>query len=452
MEVVPVIDEGLGNSSYVVEVDEGEAVVIDPFRDPRPYLRVAAARGWRLRASLETHLHADFVSGSRELAEAAGSEIWVPAHDMLAFPARQLAGDEEVGVGGLALQVVATPGHTPEHVAYVLFADGEPMGVFSGGTLIVGGVARPDLLGEELTEPLARQAYRSIHQRLLALPDEVPLYPTHGPGSFCSAGPSDERTSTIGDQRRANPLLQATDEDAFVDALLSGLGSYPPFFLELRTLNAAGPRVYGPDPALPPMLTPDEVRTRQDDGAELVDARSIEAFAAGHVPGSLSNALRTQFAVWLGWLVDRDRDVVVVVDADTDVDRVVTEARKIGHERLAGVLDIADWRAAGAPLVTLPLLDAGQTAASDRGLVDIRQSAEWQAGHVAGAVHRELGALPAAAAPTGQLDEHVLVHCGHGERAMTAASLLARRGLDAAAFAGGPHDLAAATGRAVEVG
>ena len=448
MEVVPVVDEGLGNSSYVVEVDDGEAVVVDPSRDPRPYLAIAAHRGWRLRAALETHLHADFVSGARELADAVGAELWVPPGGSTGpYPGRVLTGAGEHGLGGLTAEALPTPGHTTEHVSFLLRDQATPVGVFSGGTLIVGGVARPDLLGEELTEPLARQAYRSIHGRLLSLPDEVPLYPTHGSGSFCSAGPAGERTSTIGAERTANPLLQAENEDAFVERLLGGLGSFPPYFRELRIVNAAGPKVYGPEPALPQALSAAEARALSAAGAELVDARPIEAFAAGHVPGSLSNALRDQFAVWLGWLVARDRDVVFVIDEATDVDRLASEARKIGYERLAGVLPIRAWRDAGEPVATLPLLDAADAAAAGRRPLDVRQTTEWASGRVVGAAHVELGALASSHAG---VDAPALAYCGHGERAMTAASLLARHGRDAAAFAGGPAELAAALDRAVE--
>lgn len=442
-EVIPVVDEGLGNSSYVVQVDDGEAVVVDPFRDPRPYLRIAASRGWRLRASLETHLHADFVSGSRELAEAAGAEIWVPAAPGAAAGVVEIAREEHTALGGLTLETVPTPGHTPEHVAYVVWDDDRPVAVFSGGTLIVGGVARPDLINEELTEPLARQAYRSITRRLLTLPDATLLYPTHGPGSFCSAGPSDERSSTIGEQRASNPLLQAGDEDTFVQRLLDGLGSYPPYFLELRPVNAGGPRVYGPQPPVPPELSPAAAQRWRAEGAELVDLRPIERFAAGHIPGSLSNALRDQFAVWLGWLVDRRRDVVFVTDADTDVDRAATEARKIGYDRLAGVVPFTAWVSAGEPVATVSLLTPNEAVRAGRQILDVRQDREWAAGHVDGAAHVELGALGHA---NGQLsaDQPVLAQCGHGERAMTAASLLARQGRDVAALAGGPDELAAA--------
>lgn len=442
LEIVSVPQPGLGNQSYVVGVD-GDAVVIDPARDLTPYLAVAQARGWRLRWSLETHLHADFVSGSRELA-AQGARVWVPAGAGVAFEADPLDDGDERDLGGLTLRALATPGHTPEHLAYVLADGDEPVAVFSGGALIVGGVARPDLISAADTERLARAAWQSITQRLLTLPDDTPLYPTHGPGSFCSAGSFTEHASTIGAQRATNPLLLAADEDAFVERLLGGLGSFPDYFLRLRPINAAGPTVYGSTPPRPPRLTADQVQDRTRQGAELVDIRPMESFAAGHIPGSLSNPLRDQFAVWLGWLVDLDRELVLVTSGDTgELEHAVRQCLGVGFERIVGHVPFADWRAAGEDVATTPLLDADAAARSGRQVLDVRQDGEWAAGHLDEAVHLELGSL-ARAEEQLPADQPVLAQCGHGERAMTAASLLAREGRDVAALAGGPDELAAA--------
>jgi hydroxyacylglutathione hydrolase len=224
----PVVDEGLGNSAYVVELDDGRALVIDPARDPTPYLELARWRRLQIAYSVETHLHADFLTGSRELAAADGAQILAPRASRLDFAHRGLEDGEEVDLGGLTLRVLATPGHAPEHVSYLLLDGARPLALFSGGALLVGTVARTDLAGPELTEPLARAAYQSLRQRLLSLPDELAVYPTHGAGSFCSAPAGDARTTTIGAERRHNRLLAAPDEDAFVAELLAGFGSYPP--------------------------------------------------------------------------------------------------------------------------------------------------------------------------------------------------------------------------------
>ncbi|MDP8970386.1 MAG: MBL fold metallo-hydrolase [Actinomycetota bacterium] len=451
MEIVPVVDEGLGNSSYVVGLGDGGAVVVDPFRDPAPYLTIAEQRGWRIRFTAETHLHADFVSGSRELA-AAGAQVLASAGAPIAFHARLLRHGDEIDLGGLALRALATPGHTPEHLSYLLEDAGMPLAVFTGGTLIVGGLARPDLLGPAHTDELARAAYRSIHQRLLVLPDDLAVYPTHGAGSFCSSGPGGQRSSTIGVERTANPLLHAPDEDAFVKRLLAGLGSYPPYFRELREVNRAGPVVYGLDP--PPLRRLDlaAVEDHVADGGELVDVRGTAAFAAGHIPGSLSNPLRDQFSTWLGWLVDRRRPLVFVADEATDRRQLLWACLNVGFERLVGEVDggVDGWAAAGKPLARIPLVAAGDVQ-DGRRVLDVRQSGEWAAGHLPGAVHVELGDLAGRAAELG--GGPVLTHCGHGERAMTAASLLVRSGhRDVAVLNGGPDDLAAATGQHLESG
>jgi glyoxylase-like metal-dependent hydrolase (beta-lactamase superfamily II)/rhodanese-related sulfurtransferase len=447
MEVVPLVDEGLGNSAHLVDLGDGGALVVDPARDPRPYLRALHRRGLAPRFVVETHLHADFVSGGRELA-AAGARLLAPAGSDLAFGHSALEDGDELDVGGLTLRVIATPGHTPEHLAYLLLDGARPVALFSGGTLMAGGVARTDLLSPAHTEPLARAAYRSIHQRMLVLPDDLAVHPTHGGGSFCAATTGGGRSTTIGHEKASNPLLlDDPDEDTFVARLLGGFGSYPPYFLALRDVNRAGPQVHGAVPPPLAQLTVAQVDAAIAGGAELVDVRRIAAFAAGHIPGALSNPWRAQFATWLGWLVPRTRPVVFVADDAVDRHDLVWAALTVGFEQLAGELSggTAAWLAAGRALDRTPLVDAG--AVDGRRVVDVRQRAEFTAGHVPGAVNVELGSLgeAAGAVPGGPL----LVHCGHGERAMSAASLLRRAGhRDVAVLAGGPRALGPLEARA----
>jgi hydroxyacylglutathione hydrolase len=440
MDIVPLVDEGLGNSAYVVDLGDGGAFVVDPERDPRPYLGELDRRGLTPRFVVETHLHADFVSGGRELVRA-GAQLLAPAGSELAFGHRPLHDGDELDLGGLRLEVIATPGHTPEHLAYLLRDGGRPVGLFSGGTLMTGGVARPDLLSAEQTEPLARAAYRSISERLLTLPDELAVYPTHGGGSFCSVAGGGERITTIGNERASNPLVVGDpDEDSFVARLLGGLGTYPPYFLELRDVNRAGPALHGPTSSPLPQLDLEAFDAAVAEGAEVVDVRQIGPFAAGHVPGSLSNPWRGQFATWLGWLVARTRPVVFVADDTVDRDDLVWAALTVGFEHLVGELagGVDAWQDAGRTLVTTPLV--GATELDGRQVLDIRQETEFTAGHVPGALHVELGAL--AASTEGLPEASMLVHCGHGERAMTAASLLQRAGHDdVAVLAGGPDEL-----------
>lgn len=444
---LPIIDEGLGNSSYLVDLGDGRALALDPSRDPSPYLAVAERAGLTVAFAAETHLHADFVSGSGELA-ALGAQVFAPAAGGLDWPHKGLGDGDEIDLGGLRLRVLATPGHTPEHVAYLLLDGPRPVALFSGGSLLVGAVARTDLIAPDRTEELARALWRSLGERILTLPDDLPVYPTHGAGSFCSGPAGGERTTTISREKRTNPLLAAPDEDAFVALLLAGLGSYPGYFRRLREVNRRGPRLYGPEPPTLTPLRPGDVRRLLSAGALLVDARPVAAFAAGHASGSLSIPLRPGFGTWLGWLAEPDRPIVFVLGDDQDRADLVRQARNTGFEDLAGELagGIPAWQAAGLPVATIPLvqpehLDPART-------LDVRQTSEFAIGHVPGAVHVELGSLAAAAdtLPGGPLT----VSCGHGERAMTAASLLAATGRhDLAVLAGGPEDWAAATGRSL---
>ncbi|HZC99506.1 MAG TPA: MBL fold metallo-hydrolase [Actinomycetes bacterium] len=424
-EIVTIRDEGLGNSSYLVDLGDGRGLVVDPSRGPGPYLAAAAHRGLRLAYTAETHLHADFVSGSRELT-ARGATLLAPATAHLKFPYRGLGGGDEVDLGGLTLRALATPGHTPEHLAWLLADGARPLALFSGGSLLVGAVARTDLISPDRTEELARAVWRSLHERILTLPDDLTVYPTHGAGSFCSAPTGAEPTTTIGRETATNPLLAAADEDAFVKLLLGGLGSYPRYFLRLREVNRRGPRVYGTTPPRLAPLPPRQVRRLVAEGAELVDARPIAAFAAGHVPGALSIPLRSAFATWLGWLVDDQRPLIVVADRDSDRGDLVRQALKIGYERLAGELagGMAAWEAAGLPVARIPLV--GLDDLQGRRVLDVRQDAEFAAGHIPGSAHVELSALTHQ--PRGLPGGPLAVICGHGERAMTAASLLARQG------------------------
>lgn len=443
MTVTPVsfVDDGLGNSSYLVELDEGRALVVDPVRHPAGYLAAADRRDLTIAYAVETHLHADFVSGVRELS-LLGASVLVPGAGDHAFPVRGLEDGTEVDLGGLTLRALATPGHTPEHLAYLLLDGNEPVALFSGGSLLVDAVARTDLISPERTEDLARSLWRSLQARILSLPDDLPVYPTHGAGSFCSAPAGSERTTTIGRERRANPLLAAPDEDGFVKQLLSGLGSYPPYFLRLREVNRAGPRLYGPAEPILAATRPADVARLQRGGAWVVDVRPVDAFSRAHVPGSVSIALRPQFATWLGWVVPEGAPLVFVVGPEQDRADLVRQARNVGYEDLLGELDggVDAWRAAGQRVASIPFT-AAETQTGP--VIDVRQHTEFVTGHIPGANNVELGALADVDLPAGPLS----VMCAHGERAMTAASILARSGRrDVAALCGGPGDWSAQHG------
>jgi glyoxylase-like metal-dependent hydrolase (beta-lactamase superfamily II) len=248
----PLPCEGLGNGSYLAEVGSGVALAVDPGRDPRPYLGLAATHRLRVAFTADTHVHADFVSGGRELA-GLGARLLAPAGAGLSFPHQELRDGEDLDLGGLTLRALATPGHTPEHLSYLLLDGTRPVAVFTGGALIVGGVARTDLAGPARAEEWTRVAYRSA-RALLGLPPGLAAYPTHGPGSFCAAGETGEHISTIGQERAGNPLLAGNDEDAFTRQVLERLGSYPAYFARMPGVNRRGAPRHGtsrPGPGRP---------------------------------------------------------------------------------------------------------------------------------------------------------------------------------------------------------
>lgn len=414
-------DDGLGHTSYLVDLGDGTALVIDPARLPSDVMADAERRGLSIAWSADTHTHADYVSGSPDLARH-GATFLAPTDAGLKMSHQGLAAGDEVSIGDLRLHAIATPGHTPDHLAYLLLEDGAPIALFSGGSLMVGTVGRTDLLGAAQADGLARRLYRSLHADILTLPDDLVVYPTHGAGSFCSAPAGGDRFSTIGRERETNPLLQAVDEDEFVHRLLDGLGTFPAYFDRLPALNQVGPTHYDELPALRPMDA-DEVADAVEEGATVIDVRPVDRFATAHVPGSVSIEHRPSFATWLGWLIDPDIPLVFVVDDDQDARDLIRQCLTIGYESLAGALTggIAAWTASGRPTSAIEIVDVADIAGT---VLDVRQHAEYAAGHAPGARHVELGSLPDASLPDGPLT----VMCGHHERAMTGASVLERRG------------------------
>lgn len=452
MRVHEFVDEGLGHASYVVDLGDGTAAIVDPPRFPTAHEALIDTSGWRLRWTIDTHSHADYVTGSPGLVARREATFLAPAASRLETPHRPVTDGERVTLApGVALTAIATPGHTPDHHAYVLEVAGVPVALFTGGSLMVGTVGRTDLCGPDLAVPLAHDMFRSLH-RFDELPDTVTVYPTHGAGSFCSAPGAAERTTTLGRERTTNPLLRVHDEATFVARLVDGFGTFPTYFARLPELNRRGPTRIETLPTLP-LLGPDDVARHVAGGAVVIDARPFAAFGAGHIPGSVSNTLRPVFGSWLGWLVAAGTPLVFVLDADQDRDELVRQCLDIGHEHLLGELHggIDAWTADDRPLATIPIVGVDQIGETllDRAPVDVRQANEFAAGHIPGARNVELGAIDTASLHG---DEPLTLMCGHGERAMTGASLLAARGATVRVLDGGPDTWAAMNGRALETG
>src|SRR6266542_6639920 len=312
------VTAGLGDNSYLVS-SEGEAAVVDPQRDAWHFLRAADTKGVRIRAVLETHVHNDYVSGAHELRAATGAELVVPAKGRYQFPHRPAADGHEVRIGDLRLVALATPGHTPEHLAWLVYQGDAttPSAVFTGGSLLVGSAGRTDLLGPELAGELTQAQFATI-RKLAALPDEVEVLPTHGAGSFCVASmPATRRTTTIGQERRENLLVRAADEDAFTEELRSELMAWPAYYRHMAPINRAGAAVLGHLPQIP-AVPPDVLAERARAGAWVVDGRDRDAFAAAHIPGSVNVELNAGFASYVGWMLPFDAPLLLVLPDPQD--------------------------------------------------------------------------------------------------------------------------------------
>jgi glyoxylase-like metal-dependent hydrolase (beta-lactamase superfamily II) len=421
--VVAVETPSLGDRSYVVH--DGEvAFVVDPQRDIDRLMPLLDEAGVRVTHVLETHLHNDYLTGGLALARRTGASYLVSGDDRVAFPRTPIHDRQSVDVGRMRVTALATPGHTFTHLAYALSADsGEPLAVFSGGSLLFGSTGRPDLIGPEHTDVLARHQHASARSLAALLPDDVELFPTHGFGSFCSSTRSDATESTIGCERAGNPAL-TQDEEEYVAALLGGLGAFPAYYTHMAPLNAEGPA----EPALHPPARADaaELRRRIEAGEWVVDLRHRTAFAAGHAPRTLNVGLDGSFATYLGWLIPWGTPVSLLGETDEEVREAQRELVRIGIDRpvayaTGGPEQWSDRALATFPVATFADLDR---ARRDRpvDVVDVRREEEHVAAHIDGAVNIPVHELP------GRLEElptsEVWVHCASGYRASIAASLL----------------------------
>lgn len=437
MDLDVFVTPGLGDNSYLVRSGD-EAVVVDPQRDAWRFLAAAQRLGVRLRAVLETHVHNDYVSGGPEVRAATGAELVLPARGGYQLPHRPADDGDEVTVGELRLVALATPGHTPEHLSWLAYHGDrpQPVALFSGGSLLVGSAGRTDLLGPAHTEELTRDQFASL-ARLAALPDDVQVLPTHGAGSFCVAAmPGTRPTSRIGEERRRNPLLRAVDLAGFTAELSGELLAYPAYYARMAPINRAGAPVLGTLPR-PPELSPSQVREAAGRGAWLVDARDRDAYAAGHLPGSVNIELNSGFASYLGWLLPYDAPVVLVLPepAEQSLVEAMTQLIRIGWSQVVGHLPggVDRWRAHGGQLARYDVVGAEELCdAQERGerpvVLDVRQELEWGWGTIPGSHQIFVADLPARLAelPT---DRPVWVICSNGHRAAIAASMLDRAGV-----------------------
>jgi hydroxyacylglutathione hydrolase len=417
----------LGDRSYVVH--DGEiAFVVDPQRDIDRVLSILEEHGVRLTDVFETHIHNDYVTGGLALAERTGAAYHVNGEDEVAFERTAIRDGDTVEVGArMRVTALATPGHTFTHLSYALTdtdaaLDGS-VGVFSGGSLLYGATGRPDLLGEAHTDALVRHQHASAHKLAELLPDEAEIFPTHGFGSFCAASQSDATESTIGQEKRSNPVL-TQDEESYVKGLLDGLGAYPAYYTHMSPANAAGPSE--PDLSTPELADATQLRTRIEAGEWVVDLRSRTAFAAGHAPGTLNFGLDGGFATYLGWLITWGTPVTLLGETAADVAEAQRELVRIGIDRPAAHATGSpeDW-ATGA-LASFPTATFADLADvrhhREIVILDVRRTDEHDKAAIAGAVNIPVHELwhRLDDVPTGE----VWVHCAGGYRASVAASML----------------------------
>ena len=424
----------LAHASYML-ASEGEAVVVDPQRDVDLYIKAAADHGLTIRHIFESHLHADFVSGHRELAARTGATIYMGARAGATFPHVDVSDGFELKFGKASIRVLETPGHTPESISLVV-TDHEksnaPWAVLTGDTLFIGDVGRPDLSPQHTPAQLAGMLYDSLHQKLLTLADSVLVYPAHGAGSLCGKNMRAERSSTIGIERLTNYALQIKSREEFIAQLTSHLPARPEYFAKDAEINRTGAAALSELPSLR-AISPSELQKMLKDGEIALDVRPGDEFAAGHVPGSVNIALSGQFASWAGTVLGLSSHPVLIAATDAQIEEARTRLARVGIEALDGYLagGVEAWKQAGLPVATVAQVTVDDLNAQLRSgglqVLDVRREPEWDAAHINDAVWWPLDNFKVSP-PEIDHDVPLAVHCKGGYRSIIACSLLQRAG------------------------
>jgi hydroxyacylglutathione hydrolase len=427
----------LAHASYLIG-SEGEAAVVDPQRDVEQYLEEAEARGLKIKYVIETHLHADFVSGHRELAARTGAEILFGSKAGASFPHTAVKEGDEIVLGKAILRILETPGHTPESISVLVIdteVSREPQKVLTGDALFIGDVGRPDLVGSKgyTAEEMAGMLYESLHGKLLKLSDAVEVYPAHGAGSLCGRNMSKETSSTIGEQRRFNYALKEMSKDDFVRMMTTDLPEVPAYFQKDAEINRTGAEALGDLPR-PRALTAAEVNKLSQAGHLVLDVRAAAAFGEGHVPGALNIGLSGQFASWAGTLIPVGTPLVVVAEDEAGVEEAVMRLARVGLETVKGYLDegMYSWDQSGLEVsrveqMTVDELLSRMQESADLQIIDVRRPAEYVAGHVPGALNSQLADLEKRISGFDP-ERPTPVLCASGYRSSAATSVLERNG------------------------
>jgi len=439
--------KGLAHYSYLVGCEQSkEVVVVDPKRDIATYVEFCSSRKLTIKAVLETHIHADYASGAPELADAVRAELCLSAYDEgelyhAVTPHRALREGDTFNFGTVKLQVLHTPGHTPEHISFLIFdlvkKDSNPVAILSGDFLFVGSLGRPDLLGEDTKHDLAVKLFETVRNKLAHLPGEMVIYPAHGAGSMCGAGMSDQASSTLQAERLANPYLdpQLTKED-FVARILSHVPPMPAYYPLMKKLNAAGAPKLGAIPGQRAIPLP-EFEKLVNNGAVVIDVRHYLKFGEGHIPGSFGIGTGNQFVTWASWVIPYSAPIVLVCPDVASSFDAATALVRVGLDSVIGYLEggFDAWRDAGKPVKVLNQISPTDLherlrAGENVSVLDVRNDSEWRSGHIGGAAHTMCGLLPENLPSVDRPGKTIVVVCGGGYRSTVAGSILQRAGYE----------------------
>lgn len=442
-----IVTPGLGCFSYMIGCPRAKSVaVVDPKRDIRDYLDIARDEGMRITHVINTHIHADHISGDQELRAATGADIYVHKDSPVTYAHKGLNEGDVIEIGAARMEVLFTPGHTPQSISLVvtdLVRSAEPEMILTGDLLFVGDIGRPDLPGHQILEGQVRNLYDSLYVKLAKYPDHMEVYPAHGQGSLCGRGMSAKQSSTLGYERRANPMLRFADFASFQKEVMSAFPVRPKSFSHIIATNMKGANLLDACP-LERSLTPEQFEAEMQGGAVVIDVREAAAFGGMHIPASLNIGFEKQLANWVGMVVDPDADILLVTPNREDYERMTVELHRIGYDRIMGYLrdGVTGWLLSGRPVDRLSLIAPRELAGEmDRGgvtVLDVRTPAEWASGHLPGAVHLPLTDIIEGKTPDVPKDAPLATLCASGYRSNIAASLLIKQGFTAvSSLAGG---------------
>lgn len=436
---------GLAINSYIVgDQISKSCAVIDPTRDVDDFIQIANKAGLEIKYILETHVHADFVSGSKELktrlnnkpqiaCSAMGGNEWIPQYADI-----KIDNGHELELGTIILKALHTPGHTPEHISWLLYDEKknkkEPTTLFSGDFLFVGSIGRPDLLGEKARQQLAKELFRSVFEIAVNLPDSLEIYPNHGAGSLCGKGISSNESSTIGNEKKYNPAFERRDESSWISNILKGMPPAPPYFSRMKKINITGAPILGEYLPGNKSFYANEFQNSSNDGI-ILDTRQKELFAENHIPNSINIPVSDNLSTWAGWLLPADKPIFLVLERNEDLKNVQLSLLRVGFDNIKGYLKdgISSWKNLNPPLSSLKTVSVQELNTmiekkyNNFYILDVRTDSEWQSGHIKEAHHIHAGHILNRIKEIPN-NKQIIVTCGSGYRASIIASILKREG------------------------